>query len=100
MNSVAWKHPRATGRVGWLHTATPTGLFLAALVTLGAGSLLGWRGMFFLGILPALLIFYLRRNIPEPKRAGSAGEADSRRLRSGCEPGLPRGRHGPPGRRR
>jgi MFS family permease len=60
---------------GWLHTATPTGLFLAALVTLGAGSLLGWRGMFFLGILPALLIFYLRRNIPEPKRAGSADKA-------------------------
>jgi MFS family permease len=60
---------------GWLHTATPTGLFLAALVTLGAGSLLGWRGMFFLGILPALLIAYLRSNIPEPKRAESAGEA-------------------------
>jgi MFS family permease len=60
---------------GWLHTATPTGLFLAALVTLGAGSLLGWRGMFFLGILPALLIAYLRSNIPEPKRAGSADEA-------------------------
>jgi len=60
---------------GWLHTATPTGLFLAALVTLGAGSLLGWRGMFFLGILPALLIAYLRSNIPEPKRAGSAGTA-------------------------
>jgi MFS family permease len=60
---------------GWLHTATPTGLFLAALVTLGSVSLLGWRGMFFLGILPALLIAYLRRNIPEPKRARSAGEA-------------------------
>jgi MFS family permease len=60
---------------GWLHTATPTGLFLAALVTLGVGSLLGWRGMFFLGILPALLIAYLRSNIPEPKRASSAGEA-------------------------
>jgi MFS family permease len=60
---------------GWLHTATPTGLFLAALVTLGVGSTLGWRGMFFLGILPALLIAYLRSNIPEPKRAGSAGEA-------------------------
>jgi MFS family permease len=60
---------------GWLHTATPTGLFLAALVTLGAGSLLGWRGMFFIGILPALLIAYLRSNIPEPKRASAAGEA-------------------------
>jgi MFS family permease len=62
---------------GWLHTATPTGLFLAALVTLGAGSLLGWRGMFFLGILPALLIAYLRSNIPEPKRAGTAQPAFS-----------------------
>jgi MFS family permease len=59
---------------GWLHTATPTGLFLAALVTLVGGSLLGWRGMFFLGILPALLIAYLRSNIPEPARARSPGQ--------------------------
>lgn len=57
---------------GWLHTATPTGLFLAALVTLLVGSTLGWRGMFFLGILPALLTVYLRRNIPEPKRRARA----------------------------
>src|SRR6201996_2147653 len=56
---------------GWLHTATPTGLFTAALVTLIAGNFLGWRGMFFLGILPALLIAYLRSNIPEPARARS-----------------------------
>jgi MFS family permease len=60
---------------GWLHTATPTGLFLAAFVTLVGGSLLGWRGMFFLGILPALLIAYLRSNIPEPVHARSAGAA-------------------------
>jgi MFS family permease len=57
---------------GWLHTATPTGLFLAALVTLVGGSILGWRGMFLLGILPALLIACLRSNIPEPVRARSA----------------------------
>jgi MFS family permease len=57
---------------GWLHTATPTGLFLAAFVTLVGGSMLGWRGMFFLGILPALLIAYLRSNIPEPVRARSS----------------------------
>ena len=57
---------------GWLHTATPTGLFLAAFVTLTCGSLLGWRGMFLLGILPALLIAYLRSNIPEPVRARSS----------------------------
>ena len=57
---------------GWLHTATPTGLFLAAFVTLIGGGFLGWRGMFFLGILPALLTLYLRTNIPEPVRARSA----------------------------
>jgi MFS family permease len=57
---------------GWLHTATPTGLFLAAFVTLVGGSVLGWRGMFLLGILPALLIAYLRSNIPEPARAKSS----------------------------
>ncbi len=57
---------------GWLHTATPTGLFLAAFVTLIAGGVLGWRGMFFLGIVPALLTLYLRTNIPEPSRARSA----------------------------
>jgi MFS family permease len=60
---------------GWLHTATPTGLFLAALVTLVGGSFFGWRGMFFLGILPALLTVYLRANIREPARARSAETA-------------------------
>ncbi len=55
---------------GWLHTATPTGLFLAALVSLLAANTLGWRGMFMLGLLPALLTLYLRRNIPEPGHKG------------------------------
>ena len=53
---------------GWLHTATPTGLFTAALTVLLFGNFLGWRGMFALGVLPALLTLYLRRNIPEPPR--------------------------------
>jgi MFS family permease len=59
---------------GWLHTATPTGLFLAALATLFAGSALGWRGMFLLGILPALLIAFLRTSIPEPVRKRGAAK--------------------------
>ena len=36
---------------------------------------IGWRGMFMVGVLPALLVFYIRRNVPEspswaPKTAG------------------------------
>jgi MFS family permease len=55
---------------GWLHTAAPTGLFLAAFVVLVVGEWLGWRGLFLVGILPALLVLYLRRAFPdEPSRS-------------------------------
>jgi MFS family permease len=50
---------------GWLHTATPTGFLLASLATFLL-PLIGWRGLFFLGVLPALLTVYLRLRLPEP----------------------------------
>lgn len=50
---------------GWLHTAIPVGIILAALAALLL-PVIGWRGMFFLGILPALLTVYLRVSIKEP----------------------------------
>lgn len=48
-----------------MHTATPIGGLLAA----GASFLLpliGWRGVFYLGVAPALLTIWLRRDVPEP----------------------------------
>ncbi|HVJ50896.1 MAG TPA: MFS transporter [Aliidongia sp.] len=54
---------------GWLHTATPTGLTLAALVALGTLPFFGWRGLFMIGVLPAMLGLYLRATLPEPKHA-------------------------------
>ena len=45
-----------------------------------------WRAMFWIGILPALLVFYIRRNVPEPEihrrtreevAAGSGAKAGS-----------------------
>jgi MFS family permease len=53
---------------GWLHTATPSGIILASAAALLVVPAFGWRGMFLLGILPALLTIYLRAKIPEPRR--------------------------------
>jgi MFS family permease len=50
----------------WLHTATPIG----GLLAVGASFLvpvIGWRGVFLLGVLPALLTVWLRRSVPEPR---------------------------------
>lgn len=69
---------------GWLHTATPTGILLAALATLLLYGALGWRGMFLLGILPALLVAWLRTSVPEsPKwQAAKARQAAPPALRT------------------
>ena len=53
---------------GWLHTATPTGILSASVVALVGLPTLGWRGMFFVGLAPALLAFVLRRYLAEPVR--------------------------------
>jgi MFS family permease len=42
------------------------GLVLVAFVTPALFPLVGWRGMFLIGILPALMGFGLRRLLPEP----------------------------------
>lgn len=60
---------------GWLHTATPTGQILAAFASL-LYPILGWRGLFLLGILPAVLTIYLRRSIPEPEKWQRRGASD------------------------
>jgi len=52
---------------GWLHSATPIGLTLAAVVALGALPVLGWRGLFLIGVLPSPLALYLRVTLPEPR---------------------------------
>jgi MFS family permease len=53
---------------GWLHTATPSGIILASAGALLVVPVFGWRGMFLIGIVPALLTIYLRAKIPEPPR--------------------------------
>ena len=48
--------------VGWGVTAISYTVLFSVLPAATA-----WRAMFWIGILPALLVFYIRRNVPEPE---------------------------------
>jgi SHS family lactate transporter-like MFS transporter len=49
---------------GILQQGYPVGYFLGALANLALPTI-GWRGMLLLGVLPALLILFIRRHVPE-----------------------------------
>ncbi|HET7267290.1 MAG TPA: MFS transporter [Oleiagrimonas sp.] len=50
---------------GLLQSGYPCGYFLAALAYYLVFDHFGWRGMFVVGVLPALLLLYIRRKVPE-----------------------------------
>ncbi len=50
---------------GLLQEGYAVGYLVAAVVFWLFFHAIGWRGMFVVGVLPALLIFYIRRNVPE-----------------------------------
>ena len=64
---------RALGAVqsGWAIGWGGSVLLYAALFSLLPADM-AWRAMFALGLLPALLVLYLRRSVQEPVRAASA----------------------------
>ncbi|HZO23488.1 MAG TPA: MFS transporter [Steroidobacteraceae bacterium] len=58
--------PRARGIVsGILQAGYPTGYLLASVLYGTLFPIIGWRGMFMVGMLPALLVLYIRRHVPE-----------------------------------
>ncbi|MBV9251004.1 MAG: MFS transporter [Acetobacteraceae bacterium] len=50
---------------GLLQAGYPSGYFLATIVFGALYPIIGWRGMFVVGVLPALLVFYIRARVPE-----------------------------------
>ena len=50
---------------GLLQSGYPCGFFLAALANWLLVDAIGWRGLFVVGALPALLVLYIRRKVPE-----------------------------------
>lgn len=60
---------------GILQSGYPSGYLLASLLYL-ALPLIGWRGMFMVGVVPALLAFYVRRSVHESPAWQALPESD------------------------
>ena len=68
---------RARARAsGIFHTTSVLGTWLAAAAGLAVGS--QWRDAYLIGVLPALLVLWVRRSVEEPERWQRAGEARQR----------------------
>src|SRR5579872_4401357 len=61
-----WPEERRRVGAGLMHTGYYVGIFLAALANYGIGSRFGWRAMFIVGGLPALLLAWIRHGVSEP----------------------------------
>ena len=76
-----WPEDRRKMAAGWMHTGYYVGFFLAAIANYGVGSRYGWRAMFALGGVPALLVSFIRFGVKESQRWQSkASEVKSRSL--------------------
>ena len=62
----AWPEERRRVGAGLMHTGYYVGIFLAALANYAIGSRFGWRAMFVVGGLPALLLAWIRHGVVEP----------------------------------
>ena len=81
--------PKARGLVsGLLQSGYPMGYFLASIIYGLLFQYIGWRGMFMVGVIPALLVFYIRRKVPESPSWRPPTERSNTLaiLRSDCDP--------------
>jgi MFS family permease len=63
-----WPEDRRKMGAGLMHTGYYFGFFLAAIANYFVGSHYGWRWMFAIGGLPALLVALIRYGVREPAR--------------------------------
>jgi len=61
-----WPEHRRRMGAGFMHTGYYVGFFLAALANYWIGSHYGWRKMFIVAGLPALLLAWIRHGVTEP----------------------------------
>jgi MFS family permease len=63
-----WPESRRCAGAGYMHTGYYVGVFLAAFANFAIGSRYGWRAMFAIGGIPALLLAWIRHGVAEPAR--------------------------------
>jgi MFS family permease len=63
-----WPDDRRAAGAAYMHTGYYVGIFLAALANYTIGARYGWRAMFVVGGLPALLVTVIRRRVRESRR--------------------------------
>jgi MFS family permease len=77
--------------LGFMQSSWAIGYGLAAAANLFVAPRWGWRGVFFVGVLPALFVLWVRRGVEEPPlwQNRARGAADSRgRLSDIFRPGI------------
>jgi MFS family permease len=58
--------PKVRGRYGaFMQTGAPIGIALASVIGGYVSPVIGWRWCFILSVLPALLVIFIRKNLPE-----------------------------------
>ena len=63
----AWPAEKRNRASAWVGIGWQLGVLLAAFITPLLLPCIGWRGMFLIGLLPALASFFIRRRLGEPE---------------------------------
>ena len=63
----AWPASKRARVSSYVGLGWNSGVLLAALITPMLLPIVGWRGMFFLGLMPAVVAFIVRRTLDEPE---------------------------------
>lgn len=64
--SETWPDEHRGKALGFMQSSWAVGYGAAAIVTAIVMPIWGWRGVFFVGVLPALLTIWIRRSVKEP----------------------------------
>jgi MFS family permease len=70
-----WPEHRRIAGSGYMHTGYYVGFLLSAIANYFVGSHFGWRAMFIVGGVPALLLAWARHGVTEPERWREKGNA-------------------------